>query len=422
MVTIGSFKPIVREALLGMPTESDQATALAARLLELSPSSPNYAVELVDTMIDLGLQRRASDIHLHPRADGWEILLRIDGALQAIATVGKGQSTDPAARLMVLAGLPTYKAGQPQEGRIVRDRDARDLRVGIFPTIHGQRAVIRIFQNDDALQDLTTLGLSDDVTASLEQLSEETDGAILLTGPAGSGKTTTLYACLRRIAARPIRRSVVTIEDPPESILTGVSQSQIDPASGMTLAAALRSVVRQDPEVLLVSEIRDPETAEAALQASLTGHLIYSSLHASDTATALQRLIQMGLPPYLIRTGVRAICSQRLLRQCCQMCRPTSTDTSACEACGGTGYRGRIAIAELLRLDGDDPIGNQVGSLIETGVPANVIARQAAQAGLQTLAHRAWQLVAQGLTDKAEVYRVLGRRADLNHNPSHQKT
>ncbi|QDS95528.1 Putative type II secretion system protein E [Roseimaritima multifibrata] len=382
----------------------------------LAPDSDQYAVELVDAILDQGWQQGASDIHLHPRSDSWEILFRIDGALVPIATVPKSSRTDPSARLMVLAGLPTYKVGQPLEGRIDLSIDARDMRVGLFPTLYGQRAVIRLFRAEAQLHELATLGLGEEVTSTLAALTTETEGAILLTGPAGSGKTTTLYACLRAIVGRPVRRSVLTIEDPPESVLAGVSQSQIDAASGMSLAAALRSAVRQDPEVLLVSEIRDPETAEAALQASLTGHLVFSSLHAPDTATAVQRLVQMGLPPYLIRSGVRALCSQRLLRKRCVECRDVPLIRSGenglreCPECLGVGYHGRVAIAELMVLDGDDAVGNVVGALLEGTVPANQIGQAAADAGMVTLAQRAWQLVEEGITDEAELYRVLGRR------------
>ena len=402
----------------------------SAELTAVSPDDPDYAVRLVDRILELAVARGASDVHLHPRADRWEILFRIDGVLQKIADVPKSTSTDPAVRLMVMANLPTYHAGRPLEGRLVQapslGADNVDMRLGTFPTLHGLRAVIRIFQRGAVLRELDELGLDAATTATLDDLCRQTDGAVLLTGPAGSGKTTTLYACLRRIASDPlVRRSIVTIEDPPESILDGVSQSQLDPAAGMTLAAALRSAVRQDPEVLLVSEIRDPETAEAALQASLTGHLVFSSLHASDVVTALRRLVQMGLPAYLIRSGVRAICSQRLLRRLCPTCGgrgdggspAASRDRSgshslseSCDRCGGGRYSGRVAIAELLRLDGSDPVGEFVAQRLDAGEPASKIAAQAEAQGMVGLAQAAWRLVDAGLTDQREVYRVLGRR------------
>lgn len=395
--------------------------SIPGQLTTIAPDDPNYAVRLVDQVLEIAVARGASDIHFHPRADVWEILFRIDGVLQKIADVPKGTSTDPAARLMVMANLPTYQSGRPQEGRLVQTSLPGaahvDMRLGTFPTVHGNRVVVRLFQHAAPLRDLNDLGLDAAISSGLDDLCRQTDGAVLMTGPAGSGKTTTLYACLRRIAADPLaRRSIVTIEDPPESILEGVSQSQLDPAVGMTLAAALRSAVRQDPEVLLVSEIRDPETAEAALQASLTGHLVFSSLHAADVVTALRRLVQMGLPPYLIRSGTRAVCSQRLLRRVCSGCGGQSAGRdqppARCDRCGGTGYSGRVAIAELLRLDGSDPVGEMVADQLDAGQPANKIAARAEAQGMVSLAQAAWRLVDSGVTDQREVYRVLGRRGE----------
>lgn len=392
--------------------------ALPVPLASLSHQSPEYAVKLVDAVLQLAVDRSASDVHLQPRRDAWEILLRIDGVLNYIGEVPKGASTDPVARLLVLAGLPTYQAGRPLEGRIQRDYGADiDMRLGTFPTVHGFRAVIRLFPKRTPLHDLDLLGLGEEVTSSLEELVEQTDGAILLTGPAGSGKTTTLYACLRRIASdSTARRSVVTIEDPVESVIEGISQSQIDAAGGMTLAAALRGIVRQDPEVLLVSEIRDPETAEAALQAALTGHLVFSSLHAADVVTALRRLEQMGLPSHLCRSGIRAVCSQRLLRRKCDACRsgqrdaPGAGSASPCPRCGGTGYQGRVAIAELIRLDGSDPAGEVITEMLAAGATIAATASAAVKAGMVPLHERANALVAAGVTDELEVFRVLGRR------------
>lgn len=389
---------------------------LPDQLAKLSPASPEYAVELVDAVLQLAVDRSASDVHLQPRQEDWEILLRIDGVLHRIGNVPKGASTDPVARLLVLAGLPTYQAGRPLEGRIQRDSSgAVEMRLGTFPTIHGYRAVIRLFPKKTPLQDLDLLGLGKEVTAALEELVQQTDGAILLTGPAGSGKTTTLYACLRRIASdETARRSVVTVEDPVESVIEGISQSQIDASSGMTLAAALRGIVRQDPEVLLVSEIRDPETAETALQAALTGHLVFSSLHAADVVTALRRLEQMGLPSHLCRSGIRAVCSQRLLRRTCETCRGSQgkgchEKQTTCPTCGGTGYHGRVAIAELIRLDGCDPAGEVVTEMLAAGATIAATTSAAIDAGLVPLEERASALVAAEVTDEVEVFRVLGR-------------
>lgn len=343
-------------------------------------------------------------------------MLRIDGVLTLLTLLPGGGASDPVTRLMVLAGLPTYRSGQPMEGRLKWDRgdSSLSMRLGVYPTVHGPRAVVRLLRRDSSFDSIESLGLTQNVTDSLVSLSEQTDGAVLLSGPTGSGKTTTMYAILRRIASQLPRRCVMTIEDPVESVIDAISQSELDPSSGMTLASALRSAVRQDCEVLLVSEIRDPETAEAALQASLTGHLVFSSLHASDVAASLRRLIQLGTPIHAIRSGVRAILSQRLIRKRCGDCDGEAANatkdriTPRCESCLGTGYRGRIGIAQCVRFDGNDPVGEALMGALEAGQSLSEMRTRAAQAGGTDLQERAWECVRSGQTDAAEVYRVLG--------------
>ncbi len=387
-----------------------QPTSLG--LSALHPTAADYSVRAVNLILAAAVDYAASDLHLHPRADGWEVLLRIDGVLSVVDFLRRGPSSDPVTRLMVLAALPTYRSSQPMEGRLQWESDCKELsmRLGIFPTVHGPRAVVRVLRKDQSFDQIESLGLADDVTRLLIQASEQTDGAILLSGPAGSGKTTTMYAVLRRIAAQRPRRSVMTIEDPVESVIDSISQSELDPSAGMTLASALRSAVRQDSEVLLVSEIRDPETAEAALQASLTGHLVFSSLHATDIAAALRRLVQLGAPVHAIRSGVRAIVSQRLLRRLCTDCQGTGSDPSGrtCSNCLGTGFRGRIAVAQAIRLDGYDPVGDALAEALETGQTLAAMRAAATEAGGIDLAARAQRYVEAGLTSTTEVYRVLG--------------
>jgi general secretion pathway protein E len=263
-----------------------------------------------------------------------------------------------------------------------------------------------LLRKDSTHDSIASLGMSADITSTLTALCTRTSGAVLLSGPAGSGKTTTMYAMLRHIAGTVPRRSVVTIEDPVETVIDSISQSELDPAGGMTLASALRSAVRQDSEVLLVSEIRDPGTAEAAVQASLTGHLVFSSIHATDVAASLRRLVQLGVPHYLVRSGVRAIVSQRLLRTFCPGCRQSTS--RGCDQCLGTGYRGRVAIGQCVQLDGNDPVGESLADALERGASANQMRLAAAEAGGVDLHARAQTCVEQGITDEAEVYRVLG--------------
>lgn len=318
---------------------------------------------------------------------------------------------------MVLAGLPTYRSSQPMEGRLkwptrksseASASEVVSMRLGIFPTVHGARAVIRLLRNDYSFESLETLGLHSKTTAQLQRLTEQTDGAILMSGPAGSGKTTTLYAMLRQISQALPRRSVITIEDPVEAVINSISQSDLDSSGGMTLASALRSAVRQDSEVLLVSEVRDPETAEAVIQSSLTGHLVFSSLHATDVAASLRRLIQFGVPIYALRSGIRAILAQRLLRKVCKHCEAGDVDPPICEDCLGTGYCGRIAIGHCVCFDGSDSVGEAMAELLESGASISKLRNTIREAGGEDLRTQAMQLVSQGVTDTREVYRVLG--------------
>tara|TARA_R110002049_G_scaffold2750_2_gene21328 strand:- start:9691 stop:10869 length:1179 start_codon:yes stop_codon:yes gene_type:complete len=380
---------------------------------DLSPSDPQFATEFVNRILRAAVDLNASDVHLDPRKTQWEVLLRVDGVLSLVGTIPISELTNPVTRLMVMAGLPTYLSGQPQEGSLTGVPADVEMRLGTFPTVHGPRAVIRLLGSKQSFSSVGELGLPADVTSDLMQICDSREGVVLMCGPAGSGKTTTLYACLREIAAAENRRSVLTIEDPVESLIDGISQSQLVPTAGMTLAAALRSAVRQDPEVLLVSEIRDEETADAVLGASLTGHLCFSSLHASDVSGAVRRLAKMSLPNYLLQSGLLAICSQRLLRRLCSDCRRDPQDLAAqdCATCAGIGYSGRIAIAQCARFDGDR-IGEAIMSALDANQSVSQMQLAARGAGMMSLADRAWSLVESGVTDKREVYRVLGRHAD----------
>jgi general secretion pathway protein E len=376
---------------------------------QLHPADETFAIDAVDRLLETAIQSGASDLHLNPRASGWEAFLRIDGVLSLSHRISGGGSNSPVTRLMVLANLPTYRSSQPMEGRVRWDGEsgnALSMRLGVFPTVHGPRAVVRILRQESRLDDLCSLGLGDKITESLLSCCRQTDGAIFLTGPAGSGKTTTMYAMLRCIADQQPRRSVITIEDPVESVIESINQSELDASGGMTLAAALKSAVRQDSEVLLVSEIRDPETAEAAFQASLTGHLVFSSLHASDVAASLRRLVQFGVPAAIVQSGIRMIVSQRLLRKICKRCG--SKPSGDCTDCIGTGYQGRIAIAQCVGLDGSDPVGEALIAALNAGVSLKAMRQAAKEAGGIDLRQQAEALIESKITDEKEVYRVLG--------------
>jgi type II secretory ATPase GspE/PulE/Tfp pilus assembly ATPase PilB-like protein len=291
------------------------------------------------------------------------------------------------------------------------------MRVSTFPTLHGERAVVRLFAAEGRYLYLADLALPGEIQSALARLVNETSGAILLTGPAGSGKTTTAYACLREVArASAGWRSVVTLEDPIEMALTGVSQSQVQSAAGFTLATGLRSLMRQDPEVILVGEIRDTETVETVFQAALTGHLVISTFHAGSAVGAISRLLDMGIEPYLITSGLRAVLHQRLLRRLCE-CSQEMSDAGdrlglpishahkalSCDRCRHTGYKGRLAVAEMLPT-----LSGGLAQAVLRRNDSGELARLAKAAGMTTVFERACAAVEAGQTDPAEVRRVLG--------------
>nr|WP_286177355.1 ATPase, T2SS/T4P/T4SS family [Rhodopirellula sp. JC639] len=369
---------------------------------------------MVNDCLAAALQRGASDIHIQPRSGRWEVAFRINGVLHPYETFETSDHSDPVSRLMALAALPSYRAGVPQEGPL-RWHDGTDqvheMRLGVFPTVHGNRAVIRIMGDCQSLRRIDGLGFEAAALERLQTVCQARDGWLLVAGPAGSGKTTTLYACLSYIAETGFRRSVLTIEDPIESVIDSISQSQLQPSSGMTLASAMRAAVRQDAEVLLVSEIRDVDTAEAVLAASMTGHLCFSSIHAGSIGATLRRLVQMKLPIYAIQSGLRGILCQRLLRETCPECPPPadSPGNTDCPRCHGTGYQGRVPIAQMLCFDGS-AAGQVVFDALAGGRSAMEIDAIAAGAGIDSLHDQAARLVDEGRTGMNEVFRVLGRR------------
>ncbi len=279
---------------------------LSESLAQLDPSSPRYATDVVDRVLADAQKAGTSDVHWQPGGDGLELRWRIDGVLQPVALVPAQVAPNVVARLKVMAELLTYRTDVPQEGRIRGVPGEIEMRLSTFPTVFGEKAVVRMFAAPGRFLRLDDLGLPGEVREGLSHGLEETSGAIVLAGPAGSGKTTTIYGCLRELAARrPGERSLATLEDPVEAIVPGVAQSQVNPAAGLTLEAGLKSLLRQDPEVIAIGEVRDRATAEIALQAALTGHLTLTTFHAGSACEVIGRFLDMGIEPYAVRSGLR---------------------------------------------------------------------------------------------------------------------
>lgn len=392
---------------------------LSARLQPLSEPHPQFVAQAVEQTLLEAVDVRASDVHLTPEPERLRIDFRVDGVLQQAAELPARLAANVVARLKVLADLLTYRVDVPQEGRIKQVTAGVEMRLSTFPTIFGEKAVVRLFAGSGRHLLPGDLGLPEDVAGGIDRALHETAGVLLVSGPAGSGKTTTAYACLRELQRRfADSKALATLEDPVEAILPGVVQSAIQPAHGFDYATGLKSLLRQDPDVLLVGEIRDPETAETVFRAGLTGHLVLSTFHAGGAAEAICRLRDLGIEPYLLRAALLAILCQRLVRQLCD-CGTWSETAAAelglavsrsrmatgCPTCGSSGYRGRLLLVELLH--------DQLPALapaILSGTDAVELQQRAVAEGLQSFASRARQALEQGRTSATEIRRVLGFR------------
>ncbi len=353
--------PLADPAKAGEADESD-----VERLKDLSSDAP--VVRAVNALISRAVEAKASDIHLEPTEDSLKIRIRIDGVLRVLDPLPPQMKTAFVSRIKVMAGLNIAERRLPQDGRLrlaVRGQEI-DLRVATSPTIYGESVVMRILDRSNLPLNFEALGFDDATEAAFLKVLAEPYGIVLVTGPTGSGKTTTLYAALSLMNTAD--RAILSIEDPIEYRLEGINQTQVNPQIGLTFATALRSFLRQDPDVMMVGEIRDLETAEVAVQAALTGHTILSTLHTNNAAAAVTRLVDMGVEPFLITATVTAVLSQRLVRKLCPHCREAYATTPetfkamgvnpeglgqmwrpvGCKACGGAGFKGRLALLELL--------------------------------------------------------------------------
>jgi general secretion pathway protein E/type IV pilus assembly protein PilB len=379
-------------------------------------------IRFVNQVLKDAIELRASDIHLEPFEDEFKIRYRIDGELQDTAVPPQLKQFQPAivSRIKILSHLNIAEKRLPQDGRIrVRIDEAQvDIRVSIIPMLHGEAVVMRLLRQNATLRGLAELGLNQRELEHFQHVLNLPHGIILVTGPTGSGKTSTLYTALNEI--NDSVRKIITVEDPVEYQLKGVNQIQVNEKSGLTFARGLRSILRHDPDVILIGEIRDAETAQIAVQAALTGHLVFSTLHTNDAPGALTRLVDMGVEPYLVASSLEAVLAQRLVRVLCPHCKQVDTSTSAqtfkarlgipaatpiyksvgCRECRNTGFFGRQAIFEWMDTDED------IRQLILKSASTDQIRHLACQAGMRTLAEDGWRLVAAGVTTVAEVLSV----------------
>jgi len=367
-----------------MPTRADTSASPA-------PAHPD-ARPIVDQIIAQAASRRASDVHVEPMADRYEVRLRIDGLLETVAAHDSTVGRAIVARLMVLAHLLTYRLDVPQEGRISipagETHAPIELRLAIMPAVHGLRAAIRLPAEYIQPALLQELGLSEAVLTGLLRFAAAEAGMLILTGPAGSGKTTTIYALLRHIVQTQPGISLISLEDPVERDLPGVTQIEVSPFGQMTYEKALRSILRQDPQVLMLGEIRDAATASLAVQAALSGHRLITTLHAATPGGAISRLLEMGIEPYQLTSSIHAVVSQRLARR---------------KSAQAPGYAGRVPLAEMVVIDA--PLKAAMLNHADADTLQRLYLRQP---NYHSLAESGRRLVAAGLTDAAEIDRLLG--------------
>jgi len=394
-------------------------------LLDATDEAP--IIRLVNSVLFQAVRQRASDIHFESFERGLVVRYRIDGVLYPVLTPPKRLQPSIIARIKIMAGLNIAEKRLPQDGRFAIRTAGKDvdLRVSVLPTSHGERVVLRLLEKENKLLNLSEMGFSGERLSAIHQLIQLAHGIILVTGPTGSGKTTTLYAALSHINSPD--KNIITVEDPVEYQLLGIGQMQVNPKINLSFAAGLRSILRQDPDVIMIGEIRDRETAEIAIHASLTGHLVFSTLHTNDAASAATRLIDMGIEPFLVASSVVAVLAQRLLRKICPNCKtayqpsaeelsrldlPPDTTTmlyrgTGCQACSQTGYRGRTGIFELMVLDDD------IRRLIGTKSDSAAIKQAAVAGGMVTLKEEGAEHVLQGHTTLEEVMRITQQEIDV---------
>ncbi|HZU71346.1 MAG TPA: GspE/PulE family protein [Acidimicrobiales bacterium] len=401
--------------------ESSAPAAVAdVSSVEVASAAEAPVVQVVNLMITQALRDRASDVHIEPQGDQIRIRFRIDGALHEIFDLPPSMGPALISRLKIMGGMNIVERRRPQDGQIAMEVDGRsiDIRVATVATIAGEKCVLRILDKSRPLYRLEDLGMPTDTYATFGQLIRAPFGMVICAGPTGSGKTTTLYGALTEI--NQPHRNITTVEDPVEYVFPSLNQIQINESAGLSFADGLKSILRQDPDVILVGEIRDAETARIAVQSSLTGHLVLSSFHATDTSAALHRLLDMGIESFLVASSVTAVVAQRLLRRICTSCRAPYTPTdeemafyregdgpekdifwagTGCNFCAGTGYRDRIGVYELMRVT------PELRRLIVGWATQDEIRRAATAQGMRSLLYEGLRLVGSDVTTISEVIR-----------------
>lgn len=370
-------------------------------LLESADDAP--VIRMINALLTQALREGASDIHIEPFEQVSVVRFRIDGSLRDIVRPKKAIHASLISRIKIMAQLDIAEKRLPQDGRITLRIGGKpvDVRVSTLPTGHGERAVLRLLDKEAGHLDLQHLGMSDEVLPQFDRLINQPHGIVLVTGPTGSGKTTTLYAALSRLNA--ITTNILTVEDPIEYELPGVGQTQVNAKIDMTFAKALRAILRQDPDVIMIGEIRDLETAQIAVQASLTGHLVLATLHTNDSAAAVTRLLDMGIEPFLLSSSLLGVVAQRLVRKLCPHCRRHDGENwhaVGCDQCGHTGYHGRVGVYELLQTN------DEIASQIHNQASEADIRATAQKHGMRTMREDGERWLAEGVTTQAELLRV----------------
>ena len=377
-------------------------------------------VQLVRSILEQGVRRRASDIHIEALEFQVRVRFRIDGALVQVMTYDIDLLPAIVARIKIIGGMDISEKRKPQDGRIAMTVDRRDydVRVSILPTINGEKVVMRLTSKENLTRDKKNLGFSEEELEKFDRILKNPHGIILVTGPTGSGKSTTLYTALSELNTEDV--NIITVEDPVEANMEGINQVHVNEKAGLTFASVLRSILRQDPDIIMIGEIRDGETAGIAVKAAITGHLVVSTLHTNGTASTVTRLVDMGMESYLIGDALVGVIAQRLVRRLCPECKRLVYATEdekrllgvttpgdlpiyepvGCEACGNTGYHGRIGVYEIM------PVTNDLRIKIAAGARADEIKEQAVSEGMSTLSVSAAKLCVQGVTSFKEALKI----------------